>query len=113
VILKLRICLTYVPSLVRTITQPYFVFNEMASSTLRKRSPLWKYFNVEEDNSEIAICLICAKEIPRKDANTKGMRDCENLHNRLLPENVDMLLFLKCNIAALDLSNNELLEAIN
>jgi hypothetical protein len=47
----------------------------MASSTLRKRSPLWKYFNVKEDNSEIAICLICAKEIPRKDSNTKGMPD--------------------------------------
>jgi hypothetical protein len=38
---------------------------------------------------------------------------CTKDRNRLLPENVDMLLFLKCNIAALDLSNNELLEAIN
>lgn len=47
----------------------------MASNAIKKRTPLWKYFDEKESNPEIAICLVCAKEIRRKNANTKGMRE--------------------------------------
>lgn len=45
------------------------------AKAIKKRTPLWKYFDEKITDFEIAVCLVCAKEIPRKNSNTKGMRD--------------------------------------